>query len=1015
MKLRPYQNGQLQYFLRHIGAPWNDLEFLLSSPTGSGKTLVTQCVVSNLMRGRIKRCLVITPQRQIEAGFIPSGDFTLGTYMGDLTIRRDEWETKRESTQDVAAFLAATNTAVKVMVTTHNGVVRWNNNGPFLPDDLSGILLVVDEAHRAGDENSLGKDFIAAWKARGGYILYLTATPFRTDGGSVIPDDVRRQVRTIAEHADGIHAPSDLQVRAEAIALQATTVNQYKGHTQARGSQEVSCDDIIALMKADNWPKSVVVVPATGSVKWASLLEKKLKAEGRRVRNVVGTADDAATWNGEQDDLTLLLNRERAVVDYRDSEVDVILACKRFDEGTDWPLCSHLYNIGVPGAFNLILQRWGRTMRLKRGIANYPQEHLDTACITFLVPHLSEAVWDKFAARHKDHVFLLGCFLHDMKTAQAYRAALRWRPEDVGRSRSGKPNPAHQALVEDLQAEMMGLMGESSSASAISTTVQIELALRDQGIEPTLSKLIEYGERTLKLPPEQMQEVKDFWGIRMLLTSDGQTHQDKLIKKLKVRTRKPGASLPVGLIRQELRGAFDEVIALYEDTVIDQSGGSLLCIGQLTNRTAAAISQDLHDRLKGRTYGLDVIKATILAFHAKEGGPPTATSGSASTYGLPIRWNALNESLRRLHGTTLSQLCIEMGLRRPSKFSFDEAKAGILAFHAKEGSPPNGGSGDASEYFGVSINWSTVRSRLYRNHGTSLLQLCIKLGIQAPTSFGLDKVKAAILACYAKEGKLPTNDSGDASAYFGGTIQWGTVDRRCQTRHGITLSQLCIEMGLRTPPCKPDLDEAKDAILACYAKEGKLPTNDSGDASAYFGRSISWCVVQSHLKARHGTTISQLGIEMGLRAPPRKFELDEFKDAILACYAKEGRLPTNGGRDASAYFGRSISWHAIQQRLITNHGTTIAQLKVLMQDEGLLPNEAEVRASLRKLDLDKIKDAILVCYAKEERLPITTRGEASAYFGRSISWAGIDQRLRTNHGTTLTQLKVLMRAEGRLP
>ncbi len=628
---RPYQDNILRFFLRHCLQKQADKEYLLSSPTGSGKTSIAQAFIQcTISVNKFKRCLAITPQRQIESGFIPIAEkCTLETYLGTVTLNRKEWCTAREQNYNGSAFLKAEETVEKVLVTTHAQVMSWHKDPNFLPDDLTDILLVVDESHKAGENNVLGTGFLKAWKERGGTILYVTATPFRTDGTNVIPHGIRRQIRTLAEHADGIHAPGNLPIRAIPLPLSARNLMQFSGREQATGSMETSCQTIIDLMKSDNWPKSVVNVPAIGSLKWACILESMLTKLGFRVFNAVGSKLKVKT-------LDSLLQSEREVKDYFDSQVDVIIACKRFDLGTDWPLCSHIYNIGVPKAFNLIIQRWGRAMRLKSH-TNYPAEHINTACLTFMVPHVSEEVWDKFEAFSKDHVFLLECFMHDMETAQQYQTCLRWRPEDTNRSRSGRRSTSDEDLLDDIQAELTGMGGEQATSSANRIVLGAEIKLKEMGVASTIHNIIEYATNTLRLPPEEIQKVKDLFGRRLLLTTEeGQSVADRMMDQIKNQTT-GGAFVPTAVIQEGLRSAFDEVIAIHENVVVNQAASIMGFVAILTSRTAQAIAEDLKFRLKTPDISVDDIKVAITKYFNKNGKIPLEILGMLpSTLGLAL-------------------------------------------------------------------------------------------------------------------------------------------------------------------------------------------------------------------------------------------------------------------------------------------------------------------------------------------------------------------------------------------
>ena len=47
------------------------------------------------------------------------------------------------------------------------------------------------------------------------------------------------------------------------------------------------------------------------------------------------------------------------------SAFDVMVGIQRVLEGTDWPVCSAVYCVGMPGSLNTVVQFLGRAMRPK--------------------------------------------------------------------------------------------------------------------------------------------------------------------------------------------------------------------------------------------------------------------------------------------------------------------------------------------------------------------------------------------------------------------------------------------------------------------------------------------------------------------------------------------------------------------------------------------------------------------------------------------------------------------------
>ena len=69
---------------------------------------------------------------------------------------------------------------------------------------------------------------------------------------------------------------------------------------------------------------------------------------------------------------------------FADSDYDVIVGIQRVLEGTDWPVCSAVYCVGMPGSLNTVVQLLGRAMRPKGD--DYPSSQRDRARLVFFVP-----------------------------------------------------------------------------------------------------------------------------------------------------------------------------------------------------------------------------------------------------------------------------------------------------------------------------------------------------------------------------------------------------------------------------------------------------------------------------------------------------------------------------------------------------------------------------------------------------------------------------------------------------
>jgi len=106
-------------------------------------------------------------------------------------------------------------------------------------------------------------------------------------------------------------------------------------------------------------------------------LKQALAGHGARVLDATGTA--ALDKQRFLSALEAEKNRSHAA-----SAFDVMVGIQRVLEGTDWPVCSAVYCVGMPGSLNTVVQFLGRAMRLKAD--DYPAEHRDRARLVFFVP-----------------------------------------------------------------------------------------------------------------------------------------------------------------------------------------------------------------------------------------------------------------------------------------------------------------------------------------------------------------------------------------------------------------------------------------------------------------------------------------------------------------------------------------------------------------------------------------------------------------------------------------------------
>src|SRR5207244_790316 len=102
----------------------------------------------------------------------------------------------------------------------------------------------------------------------------------------------------------------------------------------------------------DGKPKAIVRVPPMQGGKSGELVGRLLQAlssQGARVLDATGTG--ALDKQRFLSALEAEKNRTHA-----DSAFDVMVGIQRVLEGTDWPVCSAVYCVGMPGSLNTVVQ-----------------------------------------------------------------------------------------------------------------------------------------------------------------------------------------------------------------------------------------------------------------------------------------------------------------------------------------------------------------------------------------------------------------------------------------------------------------------------------------------------------------------------------------------------------------------------------------------------------------------------------------------------------------------------------
>jgi superfamily II DNA or RNA helicase len=458
-QLRPYQVRLVTDVCRATE------DVLVEQPTGSGKTVQIVTLVAMRLGQRFTHAVISAPQEQIEQGFVKR-DYQViafpdcqGVAVPQVQVPKALIKGARESrlgsVKRVIHYLRQPGPLDHAFACTHAALNRLT--GEDLPDDLTGKALFIDEAHHASADGL--SEIIGLWRERGGQLYFFTATPYRGDGRPVRLEGMRAFRRSLAEHMAEGFAPRHLE--SEIVALgqpgDAITAGQFTGEEAPPSSYfEGLVAAIARRWREDGQPKAIVRVPPMQGGRSGELvirLRQALEWQGARVLNATGTG--AAD---KQRFLTALeAEKTRA---YATSAYDVMVGIQRVLEGTDWPVCSAVYCVGMPGSLNTVVQFLGRAMRLKG--EDYPAEQRDRARLVFFVPCGGGAALADLSLDHSRHALLTCCFLADHEVGQEWivlREVRRGIEEALGRrdqntAAADAENEAQEPLDPEVRADV---------------------------------------------------------------------------------------------------------------------------------------------------------------------------------------------------------------------------------------------------------------------------------------------------------------------------------------------------------------------------------------------------------------------------------------------------------------------------------------------------------------------------------------------------------------------------------
>ncbi|MCW8139593.1 MAG: DEAD/DEAH box helicase family protein, partial [Planctomycetota bacterium] len=355
---------------------------LVEAPTGAGKTLLVRTLVALDLDqpGGFSHAVIACPQEQIERGFLRDHDTTVAWPAGlaaqpTIVIPARLFRAARRdgcgTAPSIRRYLAAAARSY-ALVCTHAALARLDQND--LPQDLTNRILVIDEAHHCP---AAGLARVARlWRSRGGRLVFFSATPFRNDEKPVLLPGMIHLRRSLVEHMEEGWAPRTLA--SEIIALgrssQRVRSRQFTGDIPPpRSYTKATARALIEKWIADGRPKTIVRVPP-GRGALVRRVVAAFEAAGARVLDATGVGPERKHRFLE----ALDAERQRGT---SGSRIDVIVGILRVLEGTDWPVCSTVYSVGIPRSLQVVMQLVGRALRKKGD--DYPAAYRDLARLVF--------------------------------------------------------------------------------------------------------------------------------------------------------------------------------------------------------------------------------------------------------------------------------------------------------------------------------------------------------------------------------------------------------------------------------------------------------------------------------------------------------------------------------------------------------------------------------------------------------------------------------------------------------
>jgi hypothetical protein len=926
-ELRPYQVR----LVTDVCRAGDDV--LVEQPTGSGKTLAVVTLVAVNLGRRFTHAVIAAPQEQIEHGFVHRDYQTVafpdypGVAVPAVAVPEELiWGARQSELGSVKRLLAYLRQPAPdhALACTHAALNRLT--GDALPADLSGKALFLDEAHHASADGL--SQIVSTWRERGGQLSFFTATPYRGDGRPVALDGMRLFRRSLAEHMAEGFAPRHLDSEIMALGRpgDAITAGQFTGEDAPPPDY---FDDLVTAVCRkwvdDGKPKAIVRVPPMrgGSGVLVSRLHRALETAGARTLDATGTAaDDKRRFLR-----ALAAEKDRT---HDASRYDVMVGIQRVLEGTDWPVCSAVYCVGMPGSLNTVVQLLGRAMRPKG--ADYPAEHRDRARLVFFVPCGGGAALADLSLDHSRHALLTCCFLADHEVGQEWIVLREVRRgiEDAFGRRDESPaaadaeNEAGDALDPEVRAEIELVMASAR-----------EQIVSDGG-QPAVAEVVRLAAQTRPELPEVAFQRVAAEVVASQPGSPGEAVREAIHREVARRLRIEPK------VKKAMEEAFAAVLNEFRATTLERSA-VLESVGRQVHGVTGGQMREFAQRLRDaapRALRVEDILAWADDHYERNDEWPGPYSGPIDL-APGETWKGIDHALRLglrglSSGSSVARLLAEArGVRNVKdlpRLTKEQILAWADAHHQRTGKWPAVNSGpihDGSDETWRKVNRALVQGSRGLRFSSSLAKLLAEergvRNVAALPELTKEQILAWADAHHAATGLWPKRDSGPIAGAPGET--WGRIDkalmRRFRGLSGATsLADLLLEeRKVQHHLALPALTEEQILIWADahHNRMGEWPQCKAGpiiDAPRETWAGVNAALERGLRRLPTGSSLAKLLAQR--RGVPNRVERPPLKVDQILCWAdlyrqRTGKWPNSDSGLVDGVAGEK--WANIDQAL----------------------------------------------------------------------------------------------------